>query len=84
MMDRGNKKMKTDKLFNVLVIGGNLLASSAMIAMDAMPEESPKPEIAKRIEFCSTANENMCVKNEQGEWGPQDGVVCCWGTSCNE
>lgn len=65
--------MNTEKLFKVLVLGGSVL-----VAAEAMSDE------VSIKSFCSPDDETTCVEDETGQMTEREGVVCCWGTTCNE
>ena len=83
--------MKTDQLFNVLVLGGALITapgvsaqethepSRAQILLEQLLEEPP---ILGRPAICDPEDENICLEGEDGVKVPRAGLVCCWGTSC--
>lgn len=61
-----------EKLFHVLVIGGNMLMTGAVTAEPANVDNG----------FCDPADPAVCEINSEGKGVPKEGVVCCWGTSC--
>ncbi|OQW46216.1 MAG: hypothetical protein A4S09_16610 [Proteobacteria bacterium SG_bin7] len=82
--------MKTEKLFNVLVLGGALITTPTIYAdvseqnqranvlLNHLLEAQPIPA---RQAFCSADDQATCVE-EKGKKVPRAGIVCCWGTSC--
>ena len=71
--------MKTEKLFNVLVLGGALLGSGAAMADDLV---AGPPAFCTTKEYCEPVY--SCSEDAELEknWAPKKGVNCCWGTSC--
>jgi hypothetical protein len=80
--------MKSNKLYNVLVLGGALLAGQAASAEQGL-RSGPRSAAAPSAEeqpletgFCKPSNPENCVTNACGQSVPREGFVCCWGTSC--
>ncbi len=81
--------MTTNKLFGLLVMGGALLvANTGRSELPASTESENAPREAM-LAFCSVPDpskpveENTCVKDADGNNIPREGLVCCWGTSCD-
>lgn len=76
--------MKTNTLFNVLVVGGGLLAAGAAVGNQGneAPPTIPGFEAGAQT-FCQPKDPKSCVEKEDGSFEPKPGLVCCWGTSCN-
>lgn len=68
--------MKTQKLFNILVIGGNILAAHGLCA------EGDDKNLS--LAFCNPNDEAVCVVGEDGTKEPKKGLICCWSSSCDE
>ena len=67
--------MNIDKLFQVLVVGGTLLAGNAFPSEIVSEAEDLKPI------FCT--DEGACVPDPcTGKLVAKAGFECCWGTSC--
>lgn len=75
-------KMKVDKLFQVLVVGGGLLVAGVTTA-PVHGFASEEPEVEATPVFCD-ADKEMCVTDVDGNVTVKDGFVCCWGTSCDK
>lgn len=75
--------MKIDKLFNVLVIGGALLAGgSALASGEQGASSAPSDSNQGTLVHCSKDNSLTCEQNKDGQSKPKAGLVCCWGSSC--
>lgn len=73
--------MKTDKLFNLLVLGGALVVANSVSAnVPANTELSPL--FCGAIDVSKPVEENTCVLNETGQAVVKAGFYCCWGTDC--
>ena len=76
--------MKSEKLFQLLVVGGSLLAAQPGTANELNLQEPAGapvfcggPETCEQVQFCSEEGEvitKLVVK---------EGLQCCWGTSCD-
>ena len=83
--------MQIERLFQVLVIGGALLAGSGM-AESVQPATNEVPDffspMERRLEsrelqpiLCDKAD--ACVVGSNGKKKVKEGFECCWGTSCD-
>lgn len=72
--------MKVEKFFNVLVLGGALLASGNLLGSEGCtPDEI---DVEPALAFCAKDDPNTCEVDEDGNSVVREGFVCCWGTSC--
>ena len=82
--------MKTDRLFNILVLGGALITAPSIQGSEVSPRNSheiPKAllesdPIPPTLAVCSPDDEKVCVIDDEGNSVPRAGLACCWGTSC--
>ncbi|MDZ4661280.1 MAG: hypothetical protein SGJ18_06625 [Pseudomonadota bacterium] len=75
--------MKVSNLYNVLVLGGMMVAGKGVLAQElAVPFTASEPELQQLI--CQPKNPETCVMDESGKMKPIEGFFCCWGTSCEE
>jgi len=65
---------KKEKLFKTLVIGGAFLVLNSPANAQEIQESN--------LTLCNPENEKHCIENEDGDLVPKEGMVCCWGTSC--
>lgn len=86
--------MKTEKLFNILVLGGALITTPAIYAeVSEQRQQTAKillnelleaPAIPAIQTMCAADKPTVCVDDGTGKKVPRAGVVCCWGTSCED
>ena len=75
--------MKTNKLFNVLVLGGLALTGSSVFAQETGIVSTLPQEPLQQL-LCNAQDPNKCVPGESGKLEPIKGFFCCWGTSCEK
>jgi hypothetical protein len=77
--------MTTEKLFRVLVLGGALIVANSATAQ--AQTTTPAEELPAQT-FCEPKNPDHCVTNtcnpNEPKVEPKKGIVCCWGTSCEQ
>lgn len=64
--------METKKLFNVLVIGGNMLTIGKAVAKD-MVDAATSADREDQIVYAV----------EKGHVEQKNGVICCWASVCD-
>jgi hypothetical protein len=83
--------MKTNKLFQALVVTGALMGANAMANSPSSAETErllASLEAGSALEktrvFCNSKDPEVCVSIGCGLGKPKPGLECCWGTSCND
>ena len=80
--------MKTNKLFQILVMGGALVTTGVSLA-DSSGQRSAASVFNEAEEagelapaFCDPQKPEFCEVDANGKAKVKDGFECCWGTSC--
>lgn len=80
--------MKSNQLFQVLVVGGALITLGGGFA-GASPSESSAAFLGESVDaeelkpvFCDPKDPKLCEVDCSGNAKVKAGFECCWGTSC--
>ena len=77
--------MHIDRLFQVLVVGGTLLAASTFATENSTDPQKTEDTVINKCEPAFCNQPGSCVPDPcTGKPKVKEGFECCWGTSCDE